>query len=385
MPRIAKGRNRWRLPGQLYGYVASRNGVATMFNRGRKKSLGIEFVARNKEFALGELRRWIESEGRVLARPMMLFDAVSIYYRERIATAGQSTKVAWETVLLAYFPTDMPLSVPAIVDRMVVAEHAPITIRGRVSKVGKERKLSTTAFYRQVMGRFFAWCVEREYIPESPLGYLPKLSRKTDAKLPARWTEEELAGIVEYLKKKDKEAAAVIQFLAATGLRLVELERGKWSHCQDGIFTVLGKGTEREKVRLRYIPFAVGDAVQMPEVAAAIAALRAVSTGGESLCGLVRRQIQYLFRVATNHLGFWWVRTTLDGREERRTVHSLRATTIYRLRHKYRLTDDAINQLIGNSELVRRKHYDTEIEITDLVKHLSGQNVGKITIPNNHE
>lgn len=387
MPRIAKGRNRWRLPGQLYGYVAPRNGVAVMFARGKKKSLGIEFVASNKEFALGELRKWLaDSDGGSVGQPVMLFDAVSRYYRERISGAGPSTKGSWETVLITYFPVDMPLSLQLIVDRMVAAEREAITIRGRVSRVAKTRKTSTLTFYRQVIGRFFVWCVERKYMAESPVAYLPKLSRKTDAKLPARWTEEEVAAIVHWIQdKREPEVAAIVQFLAATGLRLVELERGEWAHCAEGVLTVLGKGTDRESVRLRHLPFAVNGAVQMPEVAAAIVALRAVSTGKKGLCGVPRRKIQYLFKVAANQLGLWWSRNTIDGREERRTIHSLRATAIYRLRHTYNLNADSINQLIGNSELVRRKHYDTAIEIADLVKHLSGQNVGKIDRPINQD
>lgn len=383
MPRIAKGKNRWRLPGQLYGYVASRNGIATMFARGRKKSLGVEFVPANKEYALRKLQSWLSRDSTL--PPMMLYEAITLYYRERISGAGNSIRSVWESIIAGYFPVDMPLSAKLIADRIAVAEREPIILKGgRMLKESRNRKVSTSARYRQVINRFMQWCVDREYLSELPAKYLPPIGR-SDAKLPARWTEEDVAAIVAEIRKSNKELAVVIQFLAATGLRVMELERAKWEHIKDGVLTVLGKGTKTRKIRLRHIPFAVGGQVQMPEVATAIAALRAVSRKKDYICGLTYLQIRYGFKKAVKKLGLWWSRMTLDGREERRTIHSLRATVIYRLRNTYHLGNDPIDQLMGNSELVRRRHYDTEIEISDLIKHLLGQNVGKIDGQNNHD
>lgn len=113
--------------------------------------------------------------------------------------------------------------VPASLLRVPVSSVTPGMVSDALTAAARDgRARSSLIRYRAVLSGFFAWCVAHGYIPTNPAAgvRVPSTARPPEEMRP--YTRDELSSRLAVWRSFDPAAAAVVAFLAATGLRWSE-------------------------------------------------------------------------------------------------------------------------------------------------------------------
>ncbi|MCC7438924.1 MAG: tyrosine-type recombinase/integrase [Armatimonadetes bacterium] len=351
MPRVAKaGKNRWKLRGITYGYVAPRNGYAVMHGPGRiAKALGREFIPENKEWALEQLAVWLGLRAKAIEQVAHRTALEVVPEFEKLTGLHQETKwvrALTNRALQLYLFKDCPLTVAAIEERISTI-HGTSGLRG-----------STLRKRAQYFEKFLKWCVRKEYLERSPFATirLPKAEYKGFA----AFTEEEVYTLRDHLIKTNRRVYGLaVWFLYLTGMRSGELVLMEREHVADDSFLIIGKGANGQAKRLRHFPLLDGDRVLFPEIVQILSEVQKTTYLHRSRFvwpWTSNGPLQREFRNACEECNIWITRTDPDGQRYKRTVHSLRGSCEKRW-ELLGFSDMVIEDLSGHSGRIRRKHY----------------------------
>lgn len=170
---------------------------------------------------------------------------------------AQSTRETYEQVLERFAAEIGPgrplgLIAPEDIDAYVLQLRAQDTkYTSHPTRPDEHARLSSATVYKHIktIKRFFNWCIEREYLKQSPARYLTNKRPVRPLGEGKAATEDEVLRIIDAAKYKPRDLAVVL-LLAQSGARASEIAGLKISNLNlmDHCAVVDGKGDKRRTI-----------------------------------------------------------------------------------------------------------------------------------------
>lgn len=367
------------------GYIESRAGVAYSVLNGRRLSLQVPFERGYKQRALilHEERAendWKRKNGLLgKESDMMLSDAITEFLETQLEQFSPGVR-RWMTQGIRYYlPDDLPLETDTISDYL----------EKRAGELSKLYKPATRRKHLQYIRRMFRYFVRRKWLLSNPVhdDLIPSAPQKPENRI---YVSAEMESIVRDLLSRPGTELCGYYFwlLWLTGMRKGEALSLRRSDISLTAIRIHGKGDKKHpEGKVRHFPL-----MMVPETAN----LNQPVWKWQQEIRYVLRQILWIsrgfrderlwtwqnnysnadirFRESKGRVGLGKKMTPIIARIEKggrpriapppgfdgrdgRTVHTIRATAIYRFRTELHLSAELICDMVGHSIQVHLREY----------------------------